>query len=286
MKNKFYLIELFCSICRHYDTTLKHIVQRFSNNNSPKFSDTECITICIFWMKCGVLQLNEIHNLTKEFFSDWFPALPSYQKFVKRVQYLAPAFEYLVVLLSQEKFQYEKINYVLDSMPIVVAKGCRSQKAKVANDICDKGYCGSKKIFYYGVKLHCIAIKRFKTLPKPQNVWVTKASENDITTAKEMITCAENADIYADKAYANASWNKQLSLNNVRVITPIKLKKGQKEHGFFTKLYNKMVSSARQAIEQFFSWIQLKTKIHNASLVRSSAGLLSFIFLRIASVLI
>jgi hypothetical protein len=42
----------------------------------------------------------------------------------------------------------------------------------------------------------------------------------------------------------------------------------------------------RQAVESFFSWLQEKTHIQNASKVRSANGLLSFILARLASALL
>ena len=41
---------------------------------------------------------------------------------------------------------------ILDSCPIVTCKG--KGKGKVARDFTDKSYCSSKKMWYYGVKLH------------------------------------------------------------------------------------------------------------------------------------
>jgi hypothetical protein len=53
---------------------------------------------------------------------------------------------------------------LIDSMPIVMAIDTRSSKAKVASDIANKGYCGSKNGYYYGVKVHILGFKRSGTL--------------------------------------------------------------------------------------------------------------------------
>jgi hypothetical protein len=46
-------------------------------------------------------------------------------------------------------------------------------------------------------------------------------------------------------------------------------------------LYSRAVSIARQPIESLFNWLQEKTNIHKASKIRSSEGLISFIYSRL-----
>jgi len=57
--------------------------------------------------------------------------------------------------------------------------------------------------------------------------------------------------------------------NAIRILSPVKLKKGQKEIDSSDKLYSRAVSRIRQAIESFFSWIQEKTGIQNNYFSRS-----------------
>jgi hypothetical protein len=44
------LIALYYYICECYDTELRWHCERFSNNNSPEFTDEELLTIYIFTM--------------------------------------------------------------------------------------------------------------------------------------------------------------------------------------------------------------------------------------------
>lgn len=57
--------------------------------------------------------------------------------------------------------------FLIDSMPIVMANAKRSSRAKVAIEIANKGYCSSKGMYYHGVKLHVLALKRPQQLPGP-----------------------------------------------------------------------------------------------------------------------
>lgn len=139
-------------------------------------------------------------------------------------------------------------------------------------------------MYYYGVKLHVLAQSQYKTLPIPANMALTPASTHDLTVAKQtLLNDVYNIDVFADKAYKNAAWEQMLKEeNNVSVVTPVKLKKGQVKLSFWDGVYSAAVSAVRQPIESFFNWLQEKTHIENASKAPSTNGLLSFIYARIA----
>jgi len=259
--------------------------QRLTNNSCPNFTDAECLTIYIFGIKQGIREKKAIHKFMKEYYCDWFPDLPNYQNFSRRINFLAPAFQLLLdVLSSEDNDDLLQPFDLLDSMPIIVAGARRSGSAKVAKGLCNKGYCSSKGIYFYGVKIHILARKRYKTLPKIRLAEIEPASENDISVAKYQLNGrAYNLDIFADKMYINKRWHEELLLQNVIIRTPIKLKKGQKELSDDDKAFSKWVSSMRQPIESLFAWIDRKTGIQSASGVRSEDGLISFIFARLAS---
>ena len=131
-----------------------------------------------------------------------------------------------------------------------------------------------------------MGISERHTIPKNMFMsWLTPASVNDITTAKDKLQYVRDIEIIADKAYCDAKWGEELLKNqNVSLFIPVKLKKGQKDLLPCDKLNNKIISSVRQPIEAFFKWLIDKTNIQSASKVRSSAGLLAFLFIRLASI--
>ena len=241
------------------------------------------MTAYIFGIAEGKFEVKAIHQFIKDYWSDWFPDLPSYQKLSKRINFLAPAFIALFcLLLSQGAIDSSHFDHLMDSMPIIVANEQRSGSAKTASGLCDKGYCSSKKMYYYGVKLHVLGQKQYKTLPGVRMVCVERASESDITVAKSWLRPVRDMDIYADKIYADKTWAEELALRNVRIFTPVKKKKGQEFLDSADALFSTAVSRTRQAVESFFNWIQEKTHIQSASKVRSINGLIAFIFARLA----
>jgi len=227
-----------------------------------------------------------VYEYTMDHLLDWFPKIPSYKEYVRRINFLSDALrEFAEMLMDMLPTDSQISSHLLDSMPIVVAKGIR--KAKTAPEICNKTYCSSQQMWYYGVKLHVLGQKRPKTLPMPVLMQVSPAAENDLTVAKHFLPHFEGLEIFADKIYRSEDWQVLLEQNNkIYIQTPVKLKVGQKALDSADKLFSEAVSRTRQAIESFFSWIQEKTAIHRASKVRSLNGLLSFIYARLAVVCI
>ncbi len=280
------LITLYCNVCKTYDTKLAAVAQRQSNNFRPKFTDEECITIYLWGIAQRKFTVKAVYQFTKTYLSDWFPNLPSYQLFNRRINYLSEALRVLCgTWLDCLPFANDVSCYLMDSMPIVVAKNARSGVAKVAPELCNKSYCSSQKMWYYGVKLHVLGQKHFERLPLPVCVEITPAAEYDLNVAKQVLPQFQNMELFVDKAYRSSTWETDLvHSNNIVLRSPIKLKKGQKKLNSADKLYSKAISRTRQAIESFFAWIQDKTAIHQASKVRSASGLCSFIFARLAVV--
>lgn len=284
MSKQIHLISLYCTVCDLYATRLVTVAQRFSNNSCPKFTDEECLSIYLFGIIEQKFEVKAIHNFIKDYYGDWFPHLPNYHGFNKRVCRLHETFiELAGALLDRGDISHVHRDFLLDSMPVIVAAQSRSGRAKAASQLCDKGYCASKKMYFYGVKLHGLGQKVYARLPKPHLLEITPASVHDLTAAKEFLSDAHNMDIYCDKAFLDDEWDKELAERNVRVIAPPKSVKGQSLDAA-DRLFSSAVSRTRQAIESFFSWVQDKTRIQSASKIRSKNGLISFIFARLAAV--
>jgi len=198
-----------------------------------------------------------------------------------RINKLAPFF---AELCNAELKTNPKIStaHLIDSVPIVVAKGSRSNKAKAVSELCDKGYCSSQKMWYYGVKIHILAEERPHSVPIPREILITKASEHDLSAGKKMLENADSIEIFADKAYIDDDWGYDLQLRFVEVNTQFKERgKNQLPLDDGELAWNAMVSSRRQAIEVLFSKISRLTGIQNASFVRSPNALLAFLWARL-----
>ena len=291
MDAQYTLVRIYLFVCRHYRGRLAATVQRQSNNDQPEFTDEEVLTIYLFGLAKKRETISEIHEYVEDHFSDWFPDLPSYQSYNRRLNRLKAVFSPLVEKALQEvdcDGSGETVLRIADSMPIMMAKGQRASQGKVASERSpDVGYCSSKDTYYYGVKLHVIAEQRSGTLPLPDRAGLTPASENDLRALRRVLPTIEGGVLCGDKAYWDGPLKEQLAEDqSLNLLTPIKKEKGQKTLPAADKLYSEAVSRLRQPIESLFSWIDEKTGIQCASKVRSYQGLVVHVFGRLAAAML
>ena len=140
----------------------------------------------------------------------WFPAMPTYQAFNRRLNELMFAFELLIEeQLNNCAWQIQPTDdRLIDSVPVMLAKGTRSNRARVAPDLADTGFCATKQQHYRGVKLHFIAARRFKKLPLPERIHLSHASQHDLAALRELNPLLSNCSLFGDKAYYDAETEK------------------------------------------------------------------------------
>ena len=269
------IIELYCLICHFYDTQSALKEQRLSNFK-PVFTDQELITCYFLAMLNNRQTKQEIYQYLDLHWREWFPNLPSYQAFSYRLNNLAADFSVLSNLLLQNKLNSPldlSPDSLIDSFPVMLKKGKQAKSCQTAQDLASFGYCSSKDVYYYGVKLHSLAIRRLKTLPLPVCLFLSEASKHDLTAFKEQNPIVPTAYLFADKAYADEALKQFLAAQGVTLLTPYRKKRNDPPQ-FNEPLWSKFVSSFRQPIESFFKWLNDKTDYQNASRVRSTKGLL------------
>ena len=274
------LISIYLYICDIYDSELKYLCQRFSNNDEPDFTDQEVITIYLYVMQVEQrLKIKQIHSFANDYLRSWFPRLHSYEAFNVRVNRLSEAFKHLSGLLLSDYCpdDCQPDTCLIDSLPIITSSGKRPNA--VAKELTDKGFCSTKSMYYHGSKLHALAFSRPGHLPFPESLIVTPASENDLNVQKQYWSGFSNDEDF---------FNRMTQMNNSKMMIPKKAVKGQaliiaQRDKAADDLYSTAVSKIRQPIEALFNWLIEKTDIQRASKVRSTSGLIVHIFGRIAA---
>jgi hypothetical protein len=267
------LIELYLLVCDFYDNQPGLKYQRLSNFK-PRCTDEELLTMYLFGHMQGFQQQRRIHQYLRHHWQAWFPALPSYQAFNRRLNELVPAFEQLIgSALSPCVAQLApSADRLIDSMPIMLAKGSRSNSARVAAEVADKGFCASKSSYYYGVKLHAIALRRAKNLPLPALMHLSRASQHDLTALRELNPDLGTGVLFGDKAYTDEETKRVFAGRGTYLVTPYKRRRNEPETDA-PALWSRFISSVRQPLESLFSWLIQRTELQNASRVRSTKGL-------------
>lgn len=292
------LIRLYFYLCDCNDNYIAPYCQRFSNNRTPpnqKLTDIELLTIYFYVRRHENKHLkSEIYDYAERYLLSWFPDLPNYQNFCERLNKLNSVMPILVSVLLEhlQTVDSEGVRFdvsLIDSLPIILCSGKR--KGKVASELADKSYCATKRMFYYGMKLHAVAFYRKGKLPVPEYLCASSASEHDLEALRPILGRLLGREIYADKAYCDKNLDEALALNNSHIFTPIKLVKGECERIRQWKkaaddLFSTAVSKVRQPIESWFNWLIEKSGIQKASKIRSTKGLILHIFGSIASALL
>jgi len=283
------LVRIYFFICDKFEE-LKYYCERFSNNNQPELTDQELMTIYLYVMhQQGHFKVKHIHRFASEYLTSWFPKLSSYQAFNNRLNRLNGAFCKLVEIILTD-FRPEDCcldQSLLDSMPIITCSGKRT--GKVATEITNKGYCSTKSMYYYGMKMHLLGFRRIGKLPHPEQILFTQASVSDTTVYKQAWSELDNRVFFGDKIYSDLDFNEEmLKKNYSEMLTPIKEVKGMTDQikqriKAADDLFSTAVSRIRQPIEALFNWLIEKADIQKANKVRSTRGLLVHAFGRLAA---
>lgn len=285
------LIALYYYVCECYLSELRWHCQRFSNNCAVEITDEELLTIYLYCLMHEDKQrLSEVHDYAKRYLLDWFPSLPAYATFVTRLNRMSAVFPRLAARLSQEIDRQGVVEnlVVLDSFPVMLCSAKR--QGKVAREFADKGYCATKGIHYWGIKLHALNTCRPGKLPLPECLHMTAASENDLHAMRQTLQGLSQKTVLADKAYADKRLEADLKAQKSELLTPVKLVKGESmATRQFKKaaddLFSRAVSRVRQPIESFFNWLNDLFGLQNASKVRSNNGLIIHVFGKIVAAL-
>lgn len=223
----------------------------------------------------GLTTQRRIYDYIHNHWREWFPALPAYQSVNGRLNQLAPAFELLIEeLLTSGAWQIsETDDRLIDSVPVMLARGSRANRGRVAPELADTGFCATKQQYYRGVKLHFIAARRISKLPLPEKIHLSEASQHDLAALREVspslpVGCA----LFADKAYFHDETEADCQQQGWFLLASYKRHRNEPEKDVPT-LYNRFISAIRQPLESLFNWLIQKTDLQNASRVRSSQGL-------------
>jgi IS5 family transposase len=269
------LIELYLLICRLYDTKPVLKQQRLSNNHEPLFSDEELLSIYIFGHMQGLTTQRRIYDYIRHHWREWFPASPAYQSVNCRLNELSPAFELLIteLLTTQASQVAAPGGRPVDSVPVMLARGTRADRARVAPELADTGFCATKQQHYRGVELHFVAARRIKELPLPEKIHLSAASQHDLQALREMSpSLPAGCGLSADKAYFHQETQRDCKERGWFLVASYKRHRHESESNVPT-LYNRFVSAIRQPLESLSGWIIQKTDLQNASRVRSTQGL-------------
>lgn len=90
--------------------------------------------------------------------------------------------------------------YTVDSMPFPVCDNIRISRCRLFKGEEHRGYCASKRRFYFGLKIHLLITGK----GEPVELLLTPASVSDVKAFRELpLDLPKGAKIHADRAYTD-----------------------------------------------------------------------------------
>lgn len=196
------LIAIYLYVCKHYQQNLWIYSQIMSNHADLSFSDEEVITLFLFGVMDKHREIKSIYEYADRHLRDGFPRLPGYVAYVQRLNRVADVFAPLLTLIQQEQ---ETRNpgqvWLIDSFLVALAKQGHRFNACVEKQLADSGYCSTKKLSYYGVRVHIIGRCQPGSSPIPEYMGVTGGSDHDGKIFDQIRPQLHHNELYGDKAY-------------------------------------------------------------------------------------
>lgn len=115
----------------------------------PFFTDAELFTCGTFAELIRGKDKKVGCDYIKKHYHDWFPQLPSYAVYNRKLNKFYEALIYIYKAIRRKYGVANQPLAMLDTAPIEVWQAQHSQKSKEAQPFVSKGYCAAKKKYYY-----------------------------------------------------------------------------------------------------------------------------------------
>ena len=171
----------------------------------------------------------------------------------RRKRKLFGSIEFIRNELSLKFNEFENY-FIVDSMPLEVAKLSRSSRSKICKETFysapNRGYCASQRMSYYGYKIHAVCSVEgvFKSFD------LSKASVHDIHYLKDIKNQFNDCVILGDKGYLSADYQLDL-FESKQIRLEIPMRKNQvnfkKQAYIFRKKRKRIETLFSQLCDQF-----------------------------------
>lgn len=145
-------------------------------------------------------------------------------------------------------------DYIIDSCPVAVCDNLRIRRCKIYRSEEHRGYCASKRRYFYGLKAHLIVT----ATGKPVDVVLSPGAMADMPGFRSLLLeLPEGADLYGDKGYTDYEWEDLLlSIHNIE-LTAARKKNSKRPHlghiGYLCQVIRKRVETTFSQINEHFA---------------------------------
>lgn len=247
------LVSIFCEIddfCKELDKNSAQFLLRNSNKRKRGphccLAVSEIMSIQILFQMIGYRNFKTFYLFLETYWKKYFPALPSYQRFVELMsRALLP-----LTLFTQLKSGKKTGLYYIDSSCLPVCHLKRSKRNKTFKAVAEYGRTSVG--WFFGLKIHLVINQQGELIAFK----ITKGNKHDGAAAKSLLDSLEGL-AFGDKGYIGKKLFDELFKNGLKLIT--RKRKNMKEKLELTA-FEKQLLNQRNLIETIFDC--LKNKYH------------------------
>jgi hypothetical protein len=248
------LVSIFCEIddfCKEFDKNMSQLqlTGPSKGRRGPTccLSISEIMTIQILFQMVGYRNFKTFYTgFLQIYWKQYFPYLPSYQRFVE----LTHRALYPLTLFAQLKSGKKTGIYYIDGSCLPVCHLKRSKRNKVFKDIAQYGRTSVG--WFFGLKIHLV----INNMGEMIAFKITRGNVHDGAAAKSLLLSLEGL-AFGDKGYIGKKLFDELLKNGLKLIT--RKRKNMKEK-LVVNDYEKQLLNQRNLIETVFDC--LKHKYH------------------------
>jgi hypothetical protein len=218
-----------------------HLQRR--NRHLLKQKDEVIITIHVLGKLLGFTSERAWHRFV---IGNLFPKalFPERSRYNRRCRALSFAIKWIRHQLAKRGQHHAYA--VVDSLPIELCHSARMHRVKRFRGIADIGYCASKRIAFYGLKLHLQVTDQ----GLPMGYVVTEASCHDRVAAETVMTQIPHSYNLGDKGYISQKLQKKLyEEHRVAFWTPVRKNQRIRQ----SDAWKQWMKRKRKVIETVFS---------------------------------
>lgn len=244
------MTEIYCFVDDYLGTHPALSGWRRSPHSTPRFTDSEVITIGLLQGPLGVASLKKCYRMVAKNWRGAFPHLPSYAQWMNRLHRLTRQVGALLEATCGHDAAETRL-YLMDSKPIPLCHALRHGRVRLLRE--DGARFGkSSKGWFFGFKLHAVR----HIAGRVMNIILTPANWDDRDPALALSEGADGGITVGDLGYRGPDCAESLAEAGMLLIT----RADAPDHKF-------LLSQVRQGVETMFSqwWHQFIDRVFSRS---------------------
>jgi hypothetical protein len=237
-----------------------------------KLSDSEIIYLYV--VACLDYGGNYAQSMRKSYENGDIKETLDKSQYSRRLQKLQPTIQELFDWLVST-IPLENASYSIDTCPIPVCHNIRIPRSRLVKGNAYRGYCASKRVYYFGFKLHALVANNGTIVAFD----FTPASCSDQDTLHLLhFDIPPKSELFADAIYCDYAQEERIKEDLQINFQPQRKSNSKKEDN--TYLHNRYVQLNRKHIETNFSQMfkLFPRKVHATNVAGFLLKILGFIF--------